>query len=63
MMNLITVREASKEADVSIGYIHKLVNDGTIKGNKLGNQWVLDRASFDDWLAKRRQKQQIEQSI
>jgi excisionase family DNA binding protein len=62
-MNLITVREASKEADVSIGYIHKLVNDGTIKGNKLGNQWVLDRDSFDAWLAKRRQKQQIEQSI
>jgi|GEM_PF-6738997 excisionase family DNA binding protein len=63
MGNLLTVREASKEADVSIGYLHKLVKDGTIKGNKLGNQWALDRASFDAWLAKRRQKQQMERSM
>ena len=63
MNDLISVRQAAREADVTNQYIINLINAETITGRKVGNQYVIDRASFDAWLAKRRQKQQADQSV
>ena len=58
MAELLTIRQASSEAEVSIGYVNQLIKNGTLAGQKLGNQWVIDRPSFNAWLEKRRQKQE-----
>lgn len=57
MSDLMTVREAAREANVTNQYIINLIKEGTIAASKLGYQYAVDRASFDAWLAKRRQKQ------
>ena len=61
MDNVITVREAAKEADVSTQHINRLINQGVLKADKLGYQRIIDRASFDAWMEKRK-KQQEEKS-
>jgi excisionase family DNA binding protein len=53
---LISIREASKEADVSIGYINQLIKAGVLSAQKVGQQWVIDRASFEAWQQKRKKQ-------
>lgn len=61
MDDLISVRQAAREADVTNQYIINLINAETLIGRKVGNQYVIDRASFDAWMQKRK-KQQEEKS-
>lgn len=57
MSNIITAREAAKIADVTTQYISYLVNAGEIKAERFGKAWAIDRASFEQWLARRQARQ------
>ena len=59
MAQLVSIREASEEAKVSIGYINQLIKNGTLMGQKIGKQWAIDRASFDEWQAQRKARQSL----
>jgi len=51
----LTTRDAAQEAGVTDGYIRALLIDGTLRGHKLnGWLWIIDRRSFDEWLASRK---------
>lgn len=56
--NVLTVREAAKEADVSTQHINRLINDGILKADKIGYQRVIDRTSFEAWQQKRKKQDQ-----
>ena len=57
MADKITVRQASREADVTSQRIIVLIKEGVLQAEKLGFQYVIDRASFDAWLIKTGRKQ------
>jgi excisionase family DNA binding protein len=57
---LISVSEAARMSDLSNSYIIQLLQRKVIKGEMVGKQWVIDKASFDEWLAKRRKEKSEE---
>lgn len=57
MSDVLTVREATREADVTSQHILNLINKGVLKASKFGYQYAIDRASFDAWMIKTGRKQ------
>lgn len=62
MSDLISAAQAAKEAGVNRQYILDLIKEEIVKGQLVGKQYVIDRPSFDAWLARRRARQQAEQA-
>ncbi len=58
MDDLITVREAARQSDLTTGYINQLIRKGKIKGHKVGWSYLIERESFSEWLKKRNQQKQ-----
>ena len=51
----LTTKDAAKLADVTDGYIRRLLGEGTLKGRKLnGWLWLVDRRSFEKWMQQRK---------
>lgn len=50
----ITVPDAAELADVTQTYIRTLYRDGVVEATYRNHRWYIDRASFDGWMASRR---------
>lgn len=55
MADLISVTEAIMRTRLSRATIIDKIRAGEIKGQKVDNFWLIDKASFEEWLAKRNQ--------
>lgn len=55
MADLISVTEATMRTRLSRVTIIEKIRSGEIKGQKVDNFWLIEKASFEEWLAKRNQ--------
>ena len=46
----LTSREAAQETGYNVEHIRRLVRTGRLKAQKLGRDWVIDRASLLEYL-------------
>ena len=46
----ISASDASKMLQVSVQYVRELIRDGLIKGEKIGTQWIIEKASLIDYI-------------
>ncbi len=46
-MDLVTVQEAAKELEVSIGRVHQFIREGRLQAQKLGSQYVIEKADLE----------------
>jgi excisionase family DNA binding protein len=51
----LTVRDASDESGYAEEYIRKLIRDGEITAQKLGNMWLVNKQSLMDYKDKKTQ--------
>ena len=49
-MSLITVTQASARSGLTVAHLRHLLAAGTIKGQKLGNAWVLQETALQRFL-------------
>jgi len=52
-MQVMTVKELAKEANVSVQWIHQLIDRGEIEATRLGWMYIIPRAEAMRWLAQR----------
>jgi excisionase family DNA binding protein len=45
---MITVAEAAKRLDRSIEQVRRYLREGKLKGQRVGNQWFVDKASLKE---------------
>jgi len=54
MERWLSVSQAAKQWEKSAVYIRKMVRNGRIKGQKVGNTWVVDEDSIKEFMASER---------
>jgi excisionase family DNA binding protein len=53
-MDLLSVPQAAAELDVTEGRIRQLLYSGMLKGERIGWQWVIERAEVERYKTERR---------
>jgi excisionase family DNA binding protein len=57
---LLSVTEASRLVGVNPSYINKLLKREEIRGRKVGLFWVVEKASLEEWDARRKSKKRAD---
>jgi len=50
--NLITIKEAAECSGYCLQYLRRLMRTGKLAGIKLGQVWLIQMESFEEYLAK-----------
>ena len=52
----LTTKKAAALADTSAPYIRQLILAGKVKAEKFGRDWIVSRASLEQWLRDGKRK-------
>ena len=52
----LTTKQAARIADTSDAYIRQLILAGKVKAEKFGRDWIVSRASLEQWLRDGKRK-------
>lgn len=53
MTDLITSADAAKQLGYTVQHIRRLVRQGTLLGEKMGRDWVVQQSSVEEFMAHR----------
>lgn len=47
MSDKLTAQQAADALGYHVNYLYKLLNEGTVKGQRWGREWMIDRKEVD----------------
>ena len=54
--NCISVKAAAFHSCYNVQYMRRLLRDGRLSGMKLGQTWLIDKRTFEDYMENANQK-------
>jgi len=53
MNDFLNLRQASNELGYTVDWLRHLIREGRIKAERFGNQYIISRKTFEDFLKER----------